>query len=72
MKQLGYIAEDQFGQTYHIGNNPPRKWLLSHLGRQHADKMYCDTKDGKTKHVGYIIGGLWLSIYRVCEWKLAG
>lgn len=71
MKQLGYMAKDQYGQTYFIGDNPPRKWLLNHLDRQHADKMYCDTKDGKVKHVGYIIATLWLSIYRICEWRTA-
>lgn len=71
MKQLGYMARDQYGDTYHIGNNPPRKWLLNHFDRQHAEKMYCDTKSGKTKHVGYIIAGLWLTIFRGGKWMPA-
>lgn len=71
MKQLGYMARDQHGQTYHIGNNPPRKWLLNRFGRQHADKMYCNTIRGESKHVGYIIATLWLRVYCVCEWRAA-
>ncbi len=71
MDQLGYIGTDQYGTDYHIGNNPPRKWLLSHLCRKHAEKMYADTIKGKTRHTGYIIAGCWIRIYRVCEWKQA-
>ena len=66
---LGYMAQDQYGETYHIGANPPRQWLLNRFGRKHADKMYCDTKSGKARHIGYVIAGLWLTIYRVCSWK---
>lgn len=65
------IAIDQHGQIHYIGQNPPRKWLLNYFGRKHAEKMYCDTKSGKIKHVGYIIAGLWLSIYYISEWKKA-
>lgn len=70
-KQLGYIAIDQYNNTYQIGDNPPRKWLLNQFCRKHAEMMYCDTKSGKTKHIGYIIAGLWLEIFKVCEWKEA-
>ncbi len=66
MRQLGFMAVDQYNQTYHIGNNPPRKWLLNYFGYQHADKMY---QDPDAKHIGYIIAGLWLTIYRICAWK---
>lgn len=69
--QIGFMAIDQYGNIYHIGDNPPRKWLLSHLGRSHADKMYRDTKSGKTRHVGYIIAGLWLEVFAVHTWKQA-
>jgi hypothetical protein len=27
--------------------------------------MYQDGKDGSSKHVGYIIGGLWITLYSV-------
>jgi hypothetical protein len=69
MKTLGFIAIDQYGRSYQIGNNAPRKTLLKTFNRQHCKKMYQDTKDGKTKHVGYIIAGLWLTVYVIGQWK---
>jgi hypothetical protein len=54
------MAIDQYGQTYH-GLEFPRKDLLIELNRQHAQKMYV----GEHKHIGYVIAGLWLTIYKV-------
>ena len=68
MKTLGYVAIDQYGEHYH-GLKNPRKDLLKILGRKHAAKMYIGTKSGKVHHNGYIIAGLWLTIYAVCQWK---
>ncbi len=59
-----YIAIDQYGHVHQIGYNWPRKYLLMLLDRQHADKMYADIKD-KSYHVGYIIAGLWLTLFEV-------
>ena len=67
---VGYMAVDQYGQSFH-GLQNPRADLLKRLGRKHASKMYRDTKDGRTRHVGYIIAGLWLEVYRVSTWKAA-
>jgi len=67
---LGYLGIDQNGQHYII-KKYPRKELLNKLGRKHANKMFCDTKSGKTKHKGYIIAGLWIEVFTVCEWKSA-
>ena len=64
MAQKRYMAIDQYGETYH-GLTYPRKDLLERLCRTHADKMYTDMKDGSTKHIGYIIAGLWLRVYEV-------
>jgi len=69
MNAIGYMAVDQYGQTYHIKNSHPRKYLLDYLGGKKADKMYVDTTNGTAKHIGYIIKGLWLRIYKVCDWK---
>ena len=66
---LGYLGEDNQGNYYPIGDNPPRKWLLNHLGRQHASKIYRDEKDGNARHVGYIIAGLWIEIFEVHGWN---
>jgi hypothetical protein len=42
----------------------PRKELLEHFGRKHADRVYVDRKDG-TYHVGYVIAGLWIRVLGV-------
>ena len=67
-KNIGTLAIEQYGDTFHNLGDNPRKALLERLGRTRAEKMYVDTVDGKTKHVGYIIGGLWLNLYYVSEW----
>lgn len=64
-QQTGYMAIDQYGRTYHLGwTKHPRKALLEKLGSKHASKMYVDTAVG-SRHIGWIIGGLWLTVYRV-------
>ena len=66
--KLGYIAIDQWGNTYKMpGERFPRRFLLRHFDRKHADRMYVDDLDGKAVHVGWIIAGRWLSTYRVCS-----
>jgi hypothetical protein len=65
MAQANYIAVDQDGQMYHALGPYPRKELLQRLGRRRASKMYIDTRDGRTLHVGYVIAGLWLTLYEV-------
>ena len=59
-----YMAIDQYGQTYHSLTHP-RKELCEKLGRKHVNKMYVDKKDGSTVQTGYVIGELWLTLYRV-------
>lgn len=65
---LGYLGIDQYGRSYHLKKHP-RKELLEKLGATHADKMYVDNKDGKSKCTGYIINGLWIDVYAICVWK---
>jgi hypothetical protein len=59
-----FMAIDQYGQHYD-GLKHPRKDLMERIGCKHASKMYVDGKDGKAYHVGYVIGRLWLNVYRV-------
>lgn len=69
-KCLGYIARDQYGNTFHIGNNPPRKWLLDYLGQKHAQKIYLNNLlDETVSHIGYIIAGHWIYVYRIFPFK---
>lgn len=65
-----YMAIDQHGQAYH-GLTRPRKELCELLCREHADRMMVDGRDGKTYHVGYVIGGLWLRLYEVTPYRRA-
>jgi hypothetical protein len=69
--ELGYLAIDErTGQQLNLSSpNSPRKQLLEKLGASSASKIYCDTKDGKTRHTGYIVRGGWWRIYKVCEWN---
>lgn len=46
-------------------SNSPRKWLLDRLCRKSAKKIYIDKVDGSVQHVGWIIAGMWISIYRL-------
>lgn len=63
---LGYMARDQYGRTYDLpGAKHPRKALLEQLDRKHANKMYIDLTTGGARHVGWVIGGLWLNVYRI-------
>ena len=56
---------DQYGHTYHGLGAHPRKALMERIGVKHVDRMYRDTKGGGTVHVGYVIGGLWITLYKV-------
>ena len=68
---LGYMAHGNHGTTIHLTDKTtkhPRKQLLKALGRQHTSKVYCDTKAG-SKHIGYIVGGEWFTLYEVHSWN---
>ena len=54
---------DQYGRQYRAKN---RKELKSQIpGR--VSKMYRDTADGSSKHVGYVIGNQWLAAFKRVE-----
>lgn len=61
------MAIDQYGQHYWNLGAHPRKELLGRLDKKHASKMYID-RNGVSKHIGYIIGKHWLTIFNVSEW----
>ena len=68
--RINHIAIDQHGQFYHNLGPHPRKALLARLGRKHADKQYVD-RDGKVYHTGYVIGGLWLTLFKITPFERA-
>jgi len=66
---LGYMARDQFGNTFHLGNvKYPRRALLMALGGTKATPMFVDTDYG-SKQVGWVIKGHWCKVYEVHELK---
>ncbi len=69
--KVGYMAVSNRGTTYHLidAKKHPRGQLLAKCYRKHAAKMYCDTKAGEEKHIGYVIAGEWFNIYEVHSWE---
>lgn len=41
--------------------------LRATVGGGRVSKMYRDKKDGRTVHVGYVVGRLWLTAYQPVE-----
>ena len=60
---MGYIGVDQYGKNYYL-NKHPRKELIQQIGSSHVDKMYVDARD-EVFHIGYIIAGLWITVYGI-------
>jgi len=57
------------GETLHNIGPYPRKYLMDRYGTKHAEKVYVDTRDGKSNHVGYIVRGEWWQLYTVTPWS---
>ena len=66
---MALMAIDQYGTTYHNLGTYPRKALLERLGSRSAERMYRDTNEGESHHIGYIINGLWLTLFHVEPWR---
>ena len=69
--KLGYMAKSQCGTIHHLYNvdKSPRAQLLAKCGRQHAERIYVDGKDGTPKCIGYVVGREWFTIYEVHDWN---
>ena len=67
---LGMIhAVNESGERIALEGRHPRKELLDYLGRKSARRMYRDKADGRTVHVGYVVGGSWWTFYNVTPWE---
>jgi hypothetical protein len=64
IKKQKKIFIDQYGQIFRCNT---RKELMETIGSKHCDKMYVDTSDGQSKHVGYVIKSHWLRFYQEGE-----
>lgn len=49
----------------YLTTDHPRKELLERLNAKRADKIYVDDTNGQAAHVGYIIAGVWYTLYQV-------
>lgn len=58
------IFLDQYGTTIYARTIKELR-EKSYGGR--VSKMYIDTKEGKTKHIGYVIGKHWYNEYQLVE-----
>ncbi len=65
--RLGYLGIDQWGNHFTILTRP-RKELMKQIGIKHVGKMYIDLKDGKSEHIGYVVGKHWVTIYEIFPW----
>jgi hypothetical protein len=67
---IGIMAIGNNGTRFNnLDIKHPRKDLLAKMGRARAQKIFIDTKDGKTYHSGYIVGGEWFQFYEVHPWR---
>lgn len=55
-----YVGIDQYNNIYWIKKHP-RKELLEQLYATKADKMYI----GNGVHIGYVIKGHWITVYKL-------
>lgn len=51
---------NQYGQVYYAETLKELRTKIP----GHLSKMYCDDKDGKSFHVGYVIGHEWFTMYK--------
>lgn len=67
---LGYIAIDQYGHSVKLTDSAshPKGQLLKKLGVSRAENMFVDSISGESKHIGYIVGDNWYTIYKISEW----
>lgn len=51
--------------NYFLVTEHPRKELLDLLGYKHAEKVYVNQPNGEATHIGYVIGGIWYTLYAI-------
>ena len=64
-----FLAVDQYNQKHLLKTKFPRKELLEIFGATSARKIYQDDKNGRSYHIGYLIQGMWLTLYKVSEFR---
>lgn len=54
------MYQDQYGQCFWAKSI---RELCGKVGRKHVSKMYIDGTDGKSYHIGYVVGRHWCTAY---------
>ena len=57
------LAHGSYGTKLLLPGIHPRKELMDKLGYRSARRIYRDTSEGKTFHVGYIVGSEWFDLW---------
>lgn len=65
---MNTIGIDQYGHVYKNLGKFPRRALMERLSGA-VSKMYIDDKEGNSKHIGYVIGGNWVTLYKLEPFK---
>lgn len=60
MKKQRRLYVNQYGDRIYAGTV---KELVQKAGYSKAHRMYRDKKDGRTVHVGYVVGPYWYTMY---------
>lgn len=68
-----FLAISQYGEKVVLHGKYPRKALLEYTGKRSAWKIYQDSDQGDSRHIGYGIGGdksgIWYTIYKLAPMK---
>jgi hypothetical protein len=57
---------DQFGNSFWAQTVKELRQQIGN-GKSRISKIYCDKTDGRTMHVGYVIGQHWLNAHALVE-----
>jgi hypothetical protein len=59
-----YVFIDQFGTSYRANTV---KEFIARVPGGRVTKMYVDKLDGKSVHIGYVVGQYWYTQYQIVE-----
>lgn len=66
---MEYIAIDQYGGHMKLYTKHPRKELMEQNYAKSARKLYRDKKDGSTVCTGYVVRGMWYTLFKVTPFE---
>lgn len=70
-KERNWMAHGHDGSSIKYRSTSARKGLLATLGATNAIRQYTDDKAGRSWHTGYIVKGVWYTLYEVIPMRRA-